>query len=215
MLCSQRTEKCKSQCKIFKHVFFPKTHKKDFFIINYFKYRSYKVFPKNVCLTEIMVKYNMVKFLWQFFVMFATEGWLSVYGKTRILLGNPDIPIERSHKKKARRLMLWFKRYSSINMVNFAVMLCYVVVATMDMLIYDIRYQFFFKKFSCQDFYLSLKNMFFFFGFLRVYEAKPTSKKKCSLEFKKKIEKNLHLTKLYGTASLLFYLLSSFYLSIL
>jgi hypothetical protein len=63
----------------------------------------------------------------KFFVMFATEGWLSVYGKTRILLGNPDIPIERSHQKtfkKIRRLMLWFKRYSSMNMVIFAVMLC-------------------------------------------------------------------------------------------
>jgi hypothetical protein len=90
MLCSQRTEKCKSQCKIFKHVFFPKTHRKDFFIINYFKYRSYKVFPKNVCLTEIMVKIKLVKILLQFFVMFATEGWLSVYGKTR----------KRCHKKK-------------------------------------------------------------------------------------------------------------------
>jgi hypothetical protein len=48
---------------------------------------------------DIMVKYNMVEILWQFFVMFATEGWLSFYGKTRILLGNPDIPIETSHKK--------------------------------------------------------------------------------------------------------------------
>jgi hypothetical protein len=129
MLCSQRTEKCKSQFKIFKHVFFPKAHKKDFFVINYFVYRSYKVFPKNVCLTEIMVKYNMVKILWQFFVMFATEGWLSVYGKTRILLRNPDIPIERSHKKnvlkkKVRRLIFWFKRHSSMNLVNFDVMLC-------------------------------------------------------------------------------------------
>jgi hypothetical protein len=36
---------------------------------------------------------------WQFFVMFATEGFVAVYGKTRILLGNPDKPIERSHKK--------------------------------------------------------------------------------------------------------------------
>jgi hypothetical protein len=42
----------------------------------------------------------MVEILRQFFVMFATDGWFSVYGKTRILLGNPDIPIERSHKKK-------------------------------------------------------------------------------------------------------------------
>jgi hypothetical protein len=84
-LCSQRTEKCKSQCKIFKHVFFPKTTKKHFFIIKYFKYRSYKVFPKNVFFTEIMVKYNMVKILWQ----------LSVYGKTITLLGNPDNSIER------------------------------------------------------------------------------------------------------------------------
>jgi hypothetical protein len=70
----------------------------------------------------------MVEILWQFFVMFATESWLSVYVKTRILLGNPDIAIEKSHKKKhtkkVRRFMLWFKRYSSMNMVNFALMLC-------------------------------------------------------------------------------------------
>jgi hypothetical protein len=47
-----------------------------------------------------MVKIKLVEIFWQFFVMFATEGWLLVCGKTRILLGNPDIPIERSHKKK-------------------------------------------------------------------------------------------------------------------
>jgi hypothetical protein len=46
----------------------------------------------------------MVEILWVFFVMFATEGFVAVYGKTRILLGNPDIQleiliIERSHKK--------------------------------------------------------------------------------------------------------------------
>jgi hypothetical protein len=97
MLCLQRTEKCKSQCKILNMSFFQKLTR-NFFLLLITLYRSYKVFPKNVCLTKIMVKYNMVKILWQFFVMFATEGWLSVYGKTRILLGNPDIPIERSHK---------------------------------------------------------------------------------------------------------------------
>jgi hypothetical protein len=53
----------------------------------------------------------MVEILWLFFVMFATEGFVAVYGKTRILLGKPDIPIKRSHKKKffkkkVRRLML-------------------------------------------------------------------------------------------------------------
>jgi hypothetical protein len=46
-----------------------------------------------------MVKIKLVEIFLQFFVMFATEGWLLVCGKTRILLGNPDIPIERSHKK--------------------------------------------------------------------------------------------------------------------
>jgi hypothetical protein len=41
----------------------------------------------------------MVEIRWQFFVMFATEGFFEVFSKTRILLGNPYTPIERSHKK--------------------------------------------------------------------------------------------------------------------
>jgi hypothetical protein len=126
-LCSQRTEKCKSKCKIFKHVFFPKTHKKDFFVINYFK-----------CLTEIMVKYNMVKILWQFFVLFATEGWFWVYGKTRILLGNPDIPIERSHKKKSlkKKSKMNDALVQKIQLDEHGKFRCYVMFATMDMPIY-------------------------------------------------------------------------------
>jgi hypothetical protein len=44
---------------------------------------------------------KMVETFWLFFVMFATEGFFfAVFGKSRILLGNPDTPIERSHKKK-------------------------------------------------------------------------------------------------------------------
>jgi hypothetical protein len=126
-LCSQRTEKCKSQCKIFKHVFFPKTPKKDFFIINYFKYRSYKVFPENVCLTEIMVKIKLVEIFWQFFVMFTTEGCFVAkleYFLEILINQLKDLTKKTFFKKKVRRLMLWFKRYSSMNMVNFAVMLC-------------------------------------------------------------------------------------------
>jgi hypothetical protein len=47
-----------------------------------------------------------------------------VFGKTRILLGNPDTSIEISYKKKnVRQSMLLFKSYSSMNMVNFAIML--------------------------------------------------------------------------------------------
>jgi hypothetical protein len=42
----------------------------------------------------------MVEILWLIFVMFATEGLFVVFSKTRILLGNPDTPIERVHKKK-------------------------------------------------------------------------------------------------------------------
>jgi hypothetical protein len=144
-LCSQRTEKCKSQCKIFKHVFFRETQKKDFFIINYFKYRSYKVFPKNVCLTEIMVKIKLVKIFLKFFVMFATEGWLSVYGKTRILLGNPDKPIERSHKKnvfkkKSKTIDALVQKIQLNEHGNFR---CYVMFATMDMPIYGLLMVFF------------------------------------------------------------------------
>jgi hypothetical protein len=41
----------------------------------------------------------MVEILLQFFVMFATEGFVAVYRKTGILFENPDTPIERSHKK--------------------------------------------------------------------------------------------------------------------
>jgi hypothetical protein len=91
MLCSQRTENCKSPFKIFLPVFFSKISKKEFRIISYF--RSYKDFRKNVCQTQIMVKvqhgYGYVR----------NGGFYVVFGKTRILLRNPDTPIERSHKK--------------------------------------------------------------------------------------------------------------------
>jgi hypothetical protein len=43
---------------------------------------------------------SMVKILWLYFVMFATEVFFAVFVKTKIFLGNPDTPIERSHKKK-------------------------------------------------------------------------------------------------------------------
>jgi hypothetical protein len=68
---------------------------------------------------------SMVKILWLYFVMFATEVFFAVFGKTRRFLGNPDTPIERSKKNvfKKRRLMLWFKRYNSMNMINFVIML--------------------------------------------------------------------------------------------
>jgi hypothetical protein len=77
----------------------------------------------------------MVEILWQFFVMFATEGWLSVYGKTRILLGNPDISIERSHKKN-----IFKKKSKTIDALVQKIQLDehgkfrgYVMFATMDM----------------------------------------------------------------------------------
>jgi hypothetical protein len=77
----------------------------------------------------------MVEILWQFFVMFATEGWLSVYGKTRILLENPDIPIERSHKKN-----VFLKKSKTIDVLIQKIQLdehgkfrSYVMFATMDM----------------------------------------------------------------------------------
>jgi hypothetical protein len=69
----------------------------------------------------VKIQHNMVEILWLFFVMFVTEGFVAVYGKTGILLGNPDIPIERSHKKTVDEHGKF--RY-------------YVMFATMDMLIY-------------------------------------------------------------------------------
>jgi hypothetical protein len=46
-----------------------------------------------------------LKFFGSFFnVRNGPEGWLGVYGKTKILLGNPDIPIERSHKKNVLKI---------------------------------------------------------------------------------------------------------------
>jgi hypothetical protein len=70
--------------------------------------------------------------------MFATEGWLLVCGKTRILLGNPDKPIKRSHKKN-----VFFKKSKTIDALVQKIQLnehgkfrCYVMFATMDMPIY-------------------------------------------------------------------------------
>jgi hypothetical protein len=41
----------------------------------------------------------MVEILWLFFVMFV----IAVFDKTRIILGNPDTPIERSHIQQQKK----------------------------------------------------------------------------------------------------------------
>jgi hypothetical protein len=69
--------------------------------------------------------------------MFATEGWLPVYGKTRILLGNPDIPIERSQKKNFKKKSKTIDALvQKIQLDEHGKFRCYVMFATMDMLIY-------------------------------------------------------------------------------
>jgi hypothetical protein len=71
--------------------------------------------------------------------MFATDGWLLVCDKTRILLGNPDIPIERSHKKKnvfKKKSKMIDALVQKIQLDEHGKFRCYVMFATMDMPIY-------------------------------------------------------------------------------
>jgi hypothetical protein len=116
--------------------FSQKLQRKTFFIITYFKYRSYKVFPEHVCLTEIMVKIQHGCNCSFLLCSQRREGWLSVCGKTRILLENSDMPIERSHKKIT---FLIDALVQKIQLDEHSKFRCYVMFATMDMLKYRKR----------------------------------------------------------------------------
>jgi hypothetical protein len=63
--------------------------------------------------------------------MFATEGFFTVFGKTGILLGNPDTPIERSHRKKSKMIDALVQK---IQLDEHGKFRYYVMFATMDML---------------------------------------------------------------------------------
>jgi hypothetical protein len=74
-----------------------------------------------------------LKFFVCFLLCLQRRVFFAVYGKTTLLLGNPDTPIEKSHKKKRVK-----KKSKTIDVLvqKIGKFRFYVMFATMDMLIY-------------------------------------------------------------------------------